>query len=153
MPVIKLHSMKCVTLLAFPINVKSLLFVAKSDVLWRRATPLGIWWQISFHFTVSNINRLTKLTGRLSFVVLFFICTYIYYSFFFPDVEFKSQFRLLMQRASCVLTLSFNAVPHSLAEMRGRSVWKTLWSGALNPNGSLGFRAKFGTVSAISECK
>ena len=30
---------------------------------------------------------------------------------------------------------------HSLAEMRGRLVWKALWSVTLHPNGSLGFHA------------
>lgn len=43
----------------------------------------------------------------------------------------------------CVLTLRFNSVQQSLAEMKGRQVWKALWSVTLKPNGSLGFHANF----------
>lgn len=53
----------------------------------------------------------------------------------------------------CVLTLRFNSVQQSLAEMKGRQVWKALWSVTLKPNGSLGFHANFGLISAISKCK
>lgn len=53
----------------------------------------------------------------------------------------------------CVLTLRFNSMQQSLAEMKGRQVWKALWSVTLKPNGSLGFHANFGLISAISNCK
>lgn len=55
--------------------------------------------------------------------------------------------------SACVLTLRFNSVQQSLAEMKGRQVWKALWSVTLKPNGSLGFHANFGLISAISNCK